>query len=116
MRNEQLLEIRKSYRYVTEYAYMDDFERIGRFSVLSYRVVDEGNGIDDLGSRIVRVRVDSGSNDDDIRRALSDAFSTTGCSHEYDCCGCQIRNAYEHQIKRDKRKEWLVPMSVGRNY
>lgn len=116
MRNEQSLEVRKSFKYVTEYAYMDVFERIGRFSVLSYRVVDEGNGFDDLGHRVVRVRVDSDSDDESIRDALSDAFSTTGCSHEYDCCGCQIRNAYAHQIKRDKRKEWLVQMAVGRNY
>lgn len=50
----------------------------------------------------------------DLRQMVYDNFTHSGCSCEYDCCGCSFSRL--RSLKRVGRREWRVEITHGRNY
>jgi hypothetical protein len=50
----------------------------------------------------------------DIRVALWDTFETH-CHHSYDCCGHWYRSVYTSTLRRVKRDEWIVEVTMYQN-
>jgi hypothetical protein len=102
--------------YVDEYRHLDAYRPLGQIRVLPRKRTDEGNGSDDLGRfvRSVQVSADMARTETSktIERALKETFSHWGCSHEHDCCGCQLITA---SATKTGNRRWLVRESIGRN-
>jgi hypothetical protein len=114
MRKIEPLEEKLTHKYVGEFDHLDEWREVGTYSILNSRLVEEGNGHDEVGLYAIRVRVDSDKSEDEVKAALNDAFTKWGCSHEYDCCGCLLLGVVK--VKHAKRKEYVVVQRVGRNY
>lgn len=48
-----------------------------------------------------------------IRNALRNEFTSHGCHHEYDCCGCR---SYYASFKQLTHRKWSVVVTSSRNY
>ena len=115
------LEIRKTHGYVGTYRDLDQWETIGTFKVLgegpiTWKDVDEEDYCY-AGTRVYVVSVESDARHDDIRRALQDQYSSHGCAHEHDCCGCI--STYATATKQSDRlddTQWIVIVTSTRNY
>ena len=104
---------RNTHRYRDGWAHEDSWEYLGSIKVTPARQVEEGNGIDEGGVfvRYARIR-----RQDDFRllqRGLEDTMSTSGCRHDYDCCGCA---SYRTTVRRVKPRLVMIHTRVGYNY
>lgn len=108
---------RVTHQYVDAYRHLDREDFVGTVKALAPRVVRGPDEIDfsDAGSTRMRVIVPATCNASPhvIRQALHDTLSHSGCSHEYDCCGCRSTHASVHRVAR---REYSVTMSHSRNY
>jgi hypothetical protein len=115
----QFLEAQLTHKYVGTYSHLERFAPLGNVKVLGGRDTPEPDepDISDAGGRIFRVVAPSAMvrqhGAETIRRALSDLFTSWGCAHDYDCCGCVSSMAY---VKRAGRREFVVRQSFTRNY
>lgn len=107
------LEVRKTRRYVDTCSHLDDWEPVGRAKVMPQRLVREGNGLDDQGTYLLHAWIPAGQDPELSRRALADHFTSEGCTHEYDCCGCWSMSA---SVKRVTRRAFAVRIEYRRNY
>ena len=94
----QALELRKTQKYVGQWKHLDEWEYIGEFKELGVTTDSDYDEDDPCESRtdylVVRiVKIEDGTTDDEIVQALRDVFTSHGCSHEYDCCGCRSYRA-----------------------
>ena len=115
-RNITTLNVRDTHTYVGTHSHLDRWTRIGTMSRLSSRMTEEPTDFDDGGRFRYRLRVDAtpGATDAQIKQALRDEHTSSGCSHTYDCCGCA--STYVTSVRKAKRREWIVETSVGYNY
>lgn len=52
-----------------------------------------------------------------IATALMDTYSSHGCAHEHDCCGCRSYSASNAtRVARGERDLWRVEVHSSRNY
>lgn len=52
-----------------------------------------------------------------IEQALHDVYSSHGCDHEYDCCGCRSYSAGDIEcIARGKKNLYRIVVGSSRNY
>lgn len=111
------LEVRKTRKYVGTYKHMDEWEPIGVVEELARSVVSVDDE-DPCETTVVRhflsVRCDEVQPQDRIDRAIRDTFSSHGCAHEYDCCGCWSTHVSELKHLGDDR--WEMTTSSSRNY
>lgn len=117
----EILAIRKTHRYVGTYRDMDEWEDIGEVTDMGQRLlsVDDDDPCEyTVRERKMHIRCDEPQPDERIERAIRDTYSSHGCAHEYDCCGCW---SY-HVTKVDKIDEggfdhvYRVEISASRNY
>ena len=90
----QSLEIRKTHKYVGSCKDLDEHEHIGEFEIeASHTAINELPEPDPCEPQttvhFVRVYCDKGVRLNQKVQALKDYFTSVGCSHEYDCCGCR---------------------------
>lgn len=108
------LERRLTHQYVSSWAHLDRWAPVGSARVLPARMVREpGDDPADLGDFIMWARMPRGQDPKATARALADYYGRHGCSHERDCCGCLTRRASVRQVGR---RDFVVHLSVGRNY
>jgi len=80
------------------------------------KIVEEGNGLDDLGVILYTMQVPKNLPLRRLRSAIAHTFSSHGCGHSYDCCGCAVNNARTHDLRVIRRGQVIFPVSIGRNY
>lgn len=113
------LEKRKTHQYVGQWKHLDDWETIGRVDELTTRDVtpepaeDECDPCDPRNTEIYAF-VKSDAPDDEISKALKDTYTSWGCDHEWDCCGC--RNYAARSAKRVGGDLWCIEVYSSRNY
>jgi hypothetical protein len=117
MSSSMFLFERLTRRYVDEYRHLDSHRPMGQIRVLPRKRTEEGNGFDDLGRfvRLVEVSAKMAKTETSktINRALKETFTHWGCSHDHDCCGCQLVTA---SVQKTSNRRWLVRESIGRNF
>lgn len=89
---------RLTHRYNDDYAHLDNWRYLGRVKVLGGREVEPDNGYDEAGAYLMHAVAPRGLDPKAVRQALRDSFTRSGCSHEYDCCGCVSSYARVRQI------------------
>lgn len=114
------LEIRLTHKYVDSCKEMDDYEEIGDWYLTSSEYSENIDGYNDRTAEH-RVIVYSDRTDEEIIKALNNEFGHWGCSHEYDCCGCQLIRV-EDVEKQDYsnglsfKSIWCVKTFITHNY
>ncbi len=116
------LDIRKTHKYVGTYQHEDDWENIGTAYELACRTLkpsesDEEDYCEPLRTLIqVKVRTYAGENPSlqQIKRALRDTYTQSGCHHEYDCCGC--RSYHVDNVRRRRDGTFCVTVDSSRNF
>ena len=107
------LEERLTSRYVDSYRHMDQWGREFTFKVLPAKMVEERFGYDEGNITHMRV-IGSKTIDQNAQiRVLHQNMGYSGCSHEYDCCGCA---SVHTDIKKVKRGIFSVLLTVSKNY
>lgn len=113
MKTIQLYE-RLTHRYVDAYRHLDEEQYIGEVKQLGItRRVPPAGCYDDGGKYLFRVVAPSTLKSKDLSHALRSALSHSGCTHEYDCCGCASSHA---SVKRLTKREYSVRISISYNY
>ena len=107
------LERRITHRYVGTYQHLDEWRYVGKAKVLAPRVIDEGNDYDDVGTYLMHAHIPAGQDPKQTQRALADYFTSEGCAHEYDCCGCVSTRA---RVKRLTPRTFSILVRKSRNY
>ena len=113
------LERRDTHKYVGEYQHLDEWTQLGRVREVmrGEPTYPDGNNYEDSYKVELLVKVelheDADASDDEVKLALADVYTSVGCGHEYDCCGCRSFWADAEHLKDDK---WLVTISSSRNY
>lgn len=107
------LEQRLTHRYVDTCSHLDEWRDVGTARLTPARLVREGNGLDDGGTYLRWATIPRGQNPALSAIALEDALTRVGCSHEWDCCGCEsIRTRVLHR----KGRRFVLATTVGYNY
>jgi hypothetical protein len=102
------LSLRKSHKYTDSYASLDDWDDIGTVDLVSTQSTVDDSDICEPTTHIHIINVTSDSDKKDIEKALSNSFSHSGCSHEYDCCGCT--STYTDTIKHIHDDIWEITL------
>ena len=79
---------RTSHRYIDEYKHLDGERFVATVHLTPRKQTAEGNGYDEGGRYVQYLRVPRGVDSSSLRQALRDTMGYSGCTHEYDCCGC----------------------------
>ena len=102
--------------YAPGWAHLDRQEYLTYARVTPARMVRQPQDFDDGGEHIFHVTIPSGATRKEyrlVRQALIDAFTTSTCRHEYDCCGCAVRFA---SVKRTRRNRYVIHQKTSFNY
>ena len=115
---EVCVALRRTHKYVGEYAHLDEWKTLSSYPKLSefVRETDEGNGMDDGGVYLRWARLPgqlSRKQRDEMVRAIEDSYTYSGCSHEYDCCGC---SSYRTRAIYRRGRDVVLRVQVSRNY
>jgi hypothetical protein len=103
-----------SYRYVGTCSHLDRWQSVGRAKVFPARLVREpGKDIADCGTYVLTAKIPAGQDPLASREALRDHFTSEGCHHDYDCCGCRSTWA---EVRRIAGRTFSVKLHVSRNY
>ena len=86
------LRVRETHDYVGTFAHLDRWSDVGGYVMLSGRPLPTGDDADGslLPGLAVTLLVEAEGDVDDatLERAIVDSFTSRGCAHEWDCCGC----------------------------
>jgi len=104
---------RTSFHYRDAYRDLDSEEYVGEVKLLGGRVTREPRDFDDGGVRTHRVVAPSPLAGRDLTRAINTHFTHSGCTHDWDCCGCATTYA---TTKRVSKREYVVSISTSYNY
>jgi hypothetical protein len=106
---------RETFRYVGKHRDLDRWKPVGIAKVLPARQVraPEPENFDDGGRFLLRATIPAGQEPKASAIALRDLYTSQGCSHEWDCCGC--RSTYA-TVRRLSRREFAVFVDVSFNY
>lgn len=110
------LETRQTHRYVGTHRRFDHWEHVGTARVLPPKLVREPRDEEayyDEGTYLMHARAPTGQNPALTAQALRDHFSSWGCSHEHDCCGCRSSQA---RVRRLGPRDFAVFVDYSRNY
>lgn len=111
----RVLEKRVTHGYVGTYKYLDKWEFVGEFEEIGAKdLPTDGTDHTEPLSQLVYVLVKSDKPDSEIRQALHDHYTSWGCAHEYDCCGCRSYQAGDE--KRVTGDLWQVTVNSFRNF
>jgi hypothetical protein len=104
---------RTSHRYIDEFKHLDGEKFVATVRLTAPKVTSEGNGYDDRGSYVQYLRVPRNVDKKELARALRDTMGYSGCTHEYDCCGCTSHYVWVESIGP---RTMRVKTNVARNY
>ena len=104
---------RTSHRYIDEYKHLDGEKFVATVRLTAPKMVDEGNGYDDRGRYVQYLRVPRNVAKKDLAQALRDTLGYSGCTHDYDCCGCVSRYV---SVTQTAARTMRVTTNVSRNY
>ena len=104
---------RISHRYIDEYKHLDGERFVATVRLTPRKQTREGNGYDDKGTYVQYLRVPRNVAKKDLAQALRDTMGYSGCTHEYDCCGC---SSYYVSVKSTGSRTMQVVTNVSRNY
>lgn len=104
---------RTSHRYIDEFKHLDSERFVATVRLTPRKMTAEGDGYDSGGTYVQYLRVPLGVNTKDLERALHDTMGYTGCTHDYDCCGCA--SSYI-STKLVAPRKMMVRTSVSFNY
>jgi hypothetical protein len=120
----QPLELRLTHKYVGTYQHEDEWKVVGDYGIMNsqkwVKVEDDEPDITEPETMYywVKVTPEFGVPQEEVRQALKDSFTSSGCHHEYDCCGC--RSFYSETpelMSQDGDCEvWKVKVNSWRNY
>lgn len=110
-------EYRTTFRYQPAWSYMDEFQCFpGKYFTVvdTVEVKPRHPEYPERGPTLLhQVIAPRGMKRKDVERCLREQFTTGGCHHEYDCCGCRFSSCYPRY--RGKRR-WSVLEYVSFNY
>lgn len=109
----QQASIRMSHQYEEGWRYLDRYtDRDWSWRLLGtahLRAPDPGSSV-----VVYTVRASRPVSRKEMAQAMAAAFNR-GCRCEHDCCGHVQWSVLPHQVRRSKRREWLVPIAGVRN-
>lgn len=97
---------RLTHKYVDSCRHLDAHVTLGTVKLTPMRMVREPADFDDGGEYVrfatlpVRLR---GRDLTEAREALAENLSKWGCTHEYDCCGCELIRTTAHPTRDPRR-------------
>ena len=109
---------RMTHEYVGAYSDLDQWVDLGTVELIAASEVEYTDPSDICEPtrqvRLVRVvpDLDAGATDKEIQDALEDTFSSSGCGHDFDCCGCRSYTATAEKAG----KYWAVTITSSRNF
>jgi hypothetical protein len=108
---------RKTHQYIGPYNHLDEWGTPIIAKRLAARRLPPDRDNDDMAcgpSYVSRVISPRGHKDRKaFIRALEDEFTSWGCAHEHDCCGCAN---YRATGKHVRGREYLLRVDVRYNY
>lgn len=115
----QALSVRRTHRYVGTYQHLDEWDDIGTINTLSSVNIDLDPQGDDACDpmetlHVVEVTTDQPEPLNLVCEALRASFTSAGCHHEWDCCGC--RSYYASEIHHAYNNRFVVSVHSSRNY
>ena len=110
---KEYLSVRVTHRYVGTYRHLDEWRDVGTATLTPARLVREAEGYDDGGTYIRWATFPRGQDIDASIRAVEDTLTSSGCAHEWDCCGCA--SVYTRVLHRHGRRA-VFKTSVTYNY
>lgn len=112
----QTLERRITHKYRDGWRSEDAWETLGTVKVVTrYEEQTEQEDYDAEPGTMLLCEValtDPAVAEDEVRRALQDTFSGSGCRHDWDCCGCLHTTARARLLDGTV---WMVLQSHYRN-
>jgi hypothetical protein len=111
-----ILQVRLTHKYVGTYAYLDDFEEVGRAKVICKDVVHESGDACEPQTTTMVVEIDTWEPLplNQLLGSFYGALDRHGCHHEWDCCGCRSYSVEDVVHIKDNR--FYVVFSSSRNY
>ena len=94
------LEHRVTHTYVDKYAHLDQWGESFTFKALEPKLIATGDGYDHGPVHVQRFIGSKSADQKSQIKALYDNLSYSGCSHEYDCCGCASVHASIRKVRR----------------
>jgi len=85
---KQDLSVRVTHRYVGTYRHLDEWRDVGTATLTPARLVREAEDFDEGGTYLRWATFPRGQDIDASIRAVEDVLTSSGCAHEWDCCGC----------------------------
>ena len=104
---------RTSHHYIDEFKHLDGEKFVAKVRLTPPKRTAEGNGYDDGGSWVQYLRVPRNVDKKELATALRHTMGYSGCTHEYDCCGCA---SYYVSAKSTGSRTMKVTTNVSRNY
>lgn len=112
------LQLRETHKYRAGWSGLDAWAVIGSYTVerrYTEELPDDADQ-DDLPGTLLMVEVtlnaEQAFTEDQVRQALRDSLSASGCTHDWDCCGCISSWATATHVKD---KKWHVSIGYTRN-
>lgn len=102
-------------KYRDGFSHEDRWEHLGVLKVTPARVVQEGNRYDEGDTYVRFARISNISREGFklLKRGLMDTLNTSGCTHDWDCCGCA---SYSTRVQRVAPRLVLIRTRVSYNY
>jgi hypothetical protein len=113
--NKITLERNLTRKYALGWASCDEWQELGEAKLLPPNNVrqDEKEGTANWTQRlIVSHRVADRHLQSEILEAINDTFTSSRCTHEYDCCGCISYHAWGQRVGA---REYLINFYSSRN-
>lgn len=110
------LAIRETFKFVGAYQHEDTWRSIGSCEVYAGEATctDETDICEPhLQVNMVEVQVDTRATRKDIKQALEQTFTKSGCAHEHDCCGCR---SFYASAKHVGRNVYRLTITSSRNF
>lgn len=117
-RSTHSLEQRLTFKYVGTYQHEDEWNVIGEAEAHLLPIVhlDETDPCDPTtrsGFALVRLADGQTADVETMRDAIRATFTSSGCHHEHDCCGCRSHHA---RVKHVKGRIFRLTITSARNY
>ncbi|QIG76893.1 hypothetical protein EVC30_064 [Rhizobium phage RHph_Y1_11] len=111
------LERRLTHKYVGTYKHLDSHEYVGDALIRcrDEELVDDEDPCEPTTiTMVVEVVTEQPQPLNIICEAIRDTFSSHGCAHEWDCCGCW--STWTSEVAHAVNNKFLVELRSHRNY
>ena len=82
------LEIRTTKKYRDGWSHLDEWAFLGRFELISAYHTHDYDGCDETSETTLAYMVESDIDAGAATEAIEAMETRSGCTHDYDCCGC----------------------------